>query len=239
MNSFDKMPVYYQLASVMEEKIQHGEWKKGQAIPSERELIKLHNVSRITVRNAIEELVKKGKLEKIQGKGTYVLSNSIVQNLGNLYSFTGEMEKQGKISSTKVLLVGIRKASYRIAKQLGLKEGDEVVYIERLRCANNEPIMLERSYFEKKSYAFLLEVDLNKKTLYQTLENEYDVVINRAIETFSGCILEEEEAKLLEIERSQYGMLVRRTSFSNEKVVCYSTTVAAGNTFEFTVKLEI
>lgn len=239
MNHFDKVPVYYQLANKIEDKIQTGVWKKGKAIPSERELIKMYNVSRITVRNAIEELVKKGKLEKIQGKGTFVLSSSIVQNLGNLYSFTGEMEKQGKISSTKVLNICIMKASYKIAKQLGIKEHDEIIYIERLRCANDEAVMLEKSYFDKNHYGFLLDVDLNTKSLYKTLENDYHVVINKAIETFSGCMLSNEEARLLDLDMPQFGMLVRRTSFSNEKVVCYSTTIAAGNTFEFTIKLEI
>ncbi|MDF9823792.1 GntR family transcriptional regulator [Breznakia sp. PF5-3] len=239
MNNFDKLPVYYQVANKIEENIEKGIWKKGEPIPSERELIKIYSVSRITVRNAIDELVKKGKLEKIQGKGTYVLGKSIIQNLGNLYSFTREMEKQGKISTTKVLDVSIIKANTKIANQLGVKEEAEVIYIERLRCADEEPIMIERSYFSKDKYGFILDIDLNKKSLYKTLEDEYGVYINKAIETFSGCMLTEDESKKLGYGPNQYGLLVKRTSFSDEKVVCYSTTVASGDTFEFTIKLEI
>ncbi|MDQ0363175.1 GntR family transcriptional regulator [Breznakia pachnodae] len=238
-NENDKLPIYYKLAKKIEENIEKGIWRKGEPIPSERELIKIYNVSRITVRNAIDELVKQGKLEKIQGKGTFVLGKSIVQNLGNLYSFTREMEKQGKISSTKVLNISIMKASLKLALHLGIKENDEVIYIERLRCADKEPIMIDRSYFSKEKFGFLLDIDLTKKSLYKTLENEYGVYINKAIETFSGCMLTDEESEKLGCAKHQYGLLVKRTSFMDEKVVCYSTTVASGDTFEFTIKLEI
>lgn len=239
MNNDERIPVYFQLANKIEANIEQGVWKKGEPIPSERELIKLYSVSRITVRNAIDELVKKGKLEKIQGKGTYVLGKSIVQNLGNLYSFTREMEKQGKISTTKVLHFLTMKADHKIAQQLGIKEHDEIIYIERLRCADEMPIMIERSYFSKARYGFILDINLNEKSLYKTLEEDYGVCINKAIETFSGCMLTDEESKKLSCGPNQYGLLVKRTSFSDEKVVCYSTTVASGDTFEFTIKLEV
>lgn len=239
MNKTDKVPVYYQLANKIAKNIEDGVWKKGKPIPSERELEKIYKVSRITVRGAIDELVKAGKLEKIQGKGTFVLGKSIVQNLGNLYSFTREMEKQGRISSTKVITKTVMKATAKIANQLGIKDGEDIIFIERLRCADDEPIMIEKTYFSYQHYGFVMDIDLNEKSLYKTLEDEYDVNINRAIETFSGCMLTEDECKKLGFKKNHFGMLVKRTSFCDEKVICYSTTVAGGDTFEFTIKLAI
>lgn len=234
----NREPFYYQLAKEIEGKIESGEWKKGEKITSERELCIQYNVSRITVRNAINELEKKGKLEKIQGKGTFVIGKNIVQSLGNVYSFSREMEKQGKITSTKLLIQKLIKADFKIASQLGIDEGSEIVYLERLRIADDLPIMLEKTYFDYKRFPFMLTLDLKTKSLYKTLENEFGITINKAIERFKACSLTAEECNSLNCHRGQYGLLVKRKSYYNENIVCYSTIVSMGDIYEFTVKLE-
>lgn len=237
MSYTNRLPLYCQLAEIIEDKIDTGVWKKGMMIPSERELCTLYNMSRITVRNAIHELVQKGKLEKIQGKGTFVSDKSIIQNLGNVYSFSKEMEKQGKISSTKLVEKKIIKANLKIANALNIKENDEVIYIERLRCAEYTPIMLEKTYFSKDKYFFIWDIDLNTKPLYKTLEFEYGIVINDAIETFKACELNSYECRLLDCKTLHYGLLVNRKSYCNNEMVCYSSIVSKGDSFEFTVRL--
>ncbi len=237
MSYTNRLPLYCQLAEIIEEKIDSGIWKEGMLIPSERELCTLYNMSRITVRNAIHELVQKGKLEKIQGKGTYVSDKSIVQNLGNVYSFSKEMEKQGKISSTKLVKKEIIKASLKIANALNINENDEVIYIERLRCAEFTPIMLEKTYFPKDKYEFVWDIDLNKQPLYNTLEIEYGITIDYAIETFKACELNSYESKLLNCKSLHYGLLVNRKSYCEGRIVCYSSIVSKGDSFEFTVRL--
>ena len=142
------------------DRIDSGVWKKGMMIPSERELCKQYDMSRITVRNAIDGLVRQGKLEKVQGKGTFVQGKSIIQNLGNVYSFSREMEKQGKISSTKLVCRELMGASSKVARELGIEENDEVIYIERLRCAEHVPIMLEKSYFPKETCGYVWEIEM-------------------------------------------------------------------------------
>lgn len=236
---YNKLPIYYQLSKTIEKNIEDGVWKKGEAIPSERVLSEQYNVSRITVRSAINELVLQGKLEKVQGKGTFVIGRSIVQNLGSLYSFTREMEKQGKISSTKLVHMDIITADSKIAKNLGIGPHEKIIYVERLRCADEQPIMLERTYFKHDDYQFILDIDLKTKSLYQTLENEHGIYINKAIETFKACELTIDEAEKLHCLPRQYGLLVKRTSFTGEKVVCYSTIVSKGDIFEFTIKLSL
>lgn len=237
MGTFTKNPLYCQLAESIEQQINNGIWKKGQPIPSERELCKQYNVSRITVRSAIDELVRQGKLEKIQGKGTFILGKSIVQNLGNVYSFSKEMEKQGKISSTQIVKLEVMHVPSNIAFHLGLNDDEKVIYMERLRCAENVPIMVEKSYFPYKGFEFLMSINFTKKGLYKTLEQDYGIMINKAIETFKACELNSSECTLLQCPKKQYGLLVKRTSYSNERVICYSTIVSKGDTFEFTVKL--
>lgn len=237
MTIMDYVPLYYKLAEIIQLKIEEGEYKKGQMIPSERELCKIYDMSRITVRRAIDQLVTQGKLEKVQGKGTFVVSKSIVQNLGNIYSFSQEMEKQGKISSTVLVERKIILADNKLANHLGINENDEVIYIERLRCAEDIAVMVEKTYFKYDKYKYLMDLDLSKETLYKSLEEKFGVRIDKAIETFKACQLNDYECGLLNTPKHQYGLLVSRTTYSKDVPVCYAVIVSKGDTFEFTVKL--
>jgi len=234
---YKKLPIYYQLSKTIEKNIEDGIFKKGEAIPSERLLSSEYNVSRMTVRNAINELVLKGKLEKIQGKGTFVVGKNIVQNLSSLYSFTREMEKQGKISSTKLVCKDTMIANSKIAKNLGIDIDKRIIYVERLRYIDEQPVILERTYFDYNEYPFVLDIDLQNNSLYQTLEEEHKIHINKAIETFKACELTMDEAEKLNCPARHYGLFIKRTSFTDEKVVCYSTIVSKGDIYEFTIKL--
>ncbi|MGX7071575.1 GntR family transcriptional regulator [Helcococcus kunzii] len=232
-----KIPLYYQLASILEKKIEDGYYKEGDKLPSERELCELYDVSRMTIRLSIEELSKQGLVRKAQGKGTYVSNRSVVQNLQNVYSFSRELEKQGKISSTKVIKINTNYADYNISNKLGIKIGDKVIYLERLRLAEDTAIMVEKTWLPYDTFKFLLDTDFNCVGLYKTLENK-GYKINRAIEMFRATELEKGESELLNCNPGHYGLLVKRISYSDGKVVSYSKTVSKGDSFEFTVELK-
>jgi len=233
-----RLPLYYQIIDIIEDKIAKEIWPKGTKIPSERELCDLYDVSRITVRKAIEELVHNGKLEKLHGKGTFVSSQPINQNLGYIYSFSREMEKQGKISSTKMVKIEIELADYKIASKLQIKEHDPIIVLYRLRCANDVPLMYERTYFRKDKYSDLLKIDLSKVGLYETLENHFGIKSTTAVERFTACELTAREAELLNSTPKSFGLLVQRTLYVGEEVVSWSSLVSKGDSFEFTVVLE-
>lgn len=236
--SFEKLPLYFQLAENITEKIDQGIWQIGDCIPSERELSAMYNMSRITVRRAIDELEKMGKLEKVQGKGTFVRNQAYVQSLNSVYSFSAEMEKQGKISSTLLIDRQVIQANHSIAKELQIEAGQAVIYLERLRCGpQQEPLMYEKTYFDASKYGFVMDIDLDNKPLYKTLEQEYGIQIDRALERFKACELMRKESQLLNCPPRQYGLLVRRTSFSKDSLVCFSSLVSKADTFEFTVQL--
>jgi len=234
---YDKVPLYYKLAENIEEQINNDIYEKGEKIPSERELCEIYGVSRMTVRLAIDELVKKGKLEKVQGKGIYVLSKSIVQNLNKVYSYSKEMNKQGKISSTKMIKRKIVKADEKLAKKLRVPIGENLLYIERLRLAENVPIMVEKTWFIYNVTPFLMDIDFTKKGLYKTLDEDYGIRFNKAIETFKATQLNSYECRLLNCPNDQYGLLIKRLSYSDDKIICCSSIVSKGDTFEFTVVL--
>lgn len=237
INTYDKVPLYYKLAETIEEQINEGVYVKGEKIPSERELCEIYEVSRMTVRLAIDELVKNGKLEKVQGKGTYVLSKSIVQNLNKVYSYSGEMDKQGKVSSTMIIERKIVEADEKLATKLRVPIGEKLLYIERLRLAENVAIMVEKTWFVYSIVPFLIDIDFTEKGLYKTLDEDYGIKINKAIETFKATQLNANECKLLHCPKNQYGLLVKRVSYSNDRIICCSSLVSKGDIFEFTVVL--
>lgn len=234
----DTAPLYYKLSEEINSKIDDGIWEVGSKIPSERELVEKYSLSRITVRNAIAECVRQGRLEKVQGKGTFVVDRKIVQRLANVYSFSDEMKKQGKVSSTKVICCVVVDASETIAKNLNIDLNSSVIFLERLRFAEKDkPIIVERTYFPYDEYEFLLNTDLEKVSLYRTLETKHGIKIDRAVETFKACELRPSECRLLECGENHYGLKIKRMSYMNEKPVCYSTIVSKNDIFEFTIEL--
>lgn len=235
----DRTPLYCQLANAIERNITDGIWELGSKIPSERELGEMFGMSRITVRKAVDELERHGLLERIQGKGTFVINRSIVQNLGGVYSFSKEMERQGRVAKTKLIALELRAANHIVAKNMGLADKTPVVAIERLRCAGEDnPVMLEKTYFKGSQYSFLLDLDLDTLPLYKTLEKKYSIRINKAVERFKACALTRNEAHFLDCDEGHYGLLVKRTSYCDNELICYSQIVSRGDFFEFTVTLE-
>lgn len=239
MNTLSKVPLYFQLIEKFERKIAEGTWTTGMKIPSERDLSEIYDVSRITVRSAVDDLARSGLLQKVQGKGTFVISKNIQQELGNMYGFSNEMKKRGKITHSKVIHKRVIVAGTKIASILGIGENDQVIDLKRLRVLEDgEPILIERSYFAYDKYKFILDQDFNQYSLYDYLENEHQIVFDKAIEKFKVCLLTDKEAERLNAgEHETFGMLIRRVSYIKDSVECYSTLVTKGDIFEFTVKL--
>lgn len=235
----ESAPLYHKLSEEINQKIDDGIWEVGSKIPSERELVEKYGLSRITVRNAIAECVNQGRLEKIQGKGTFVVDRKIVQRLANVYSFSDEMKKQGKVSSTEVICCVVVDATEFVAKKLGLGADASVIFLERLRFADKgKPVIIEKTYFPYEEYEFLLNIDLGKVSLYKTLEEKHGIKIDRAVETFKACELRPAECRLLECGKNHYGLKIKRMSYMDEKPVCYSTIVSKNDVFEFTIELK-
>ena len=231
------IPLYYQISEMINEKIETSEWKPGYQIPAENELCELFGVSRITVRKAIEELTHLGKLVKHRGRGTFVLDKHINQNLKSIYSFSQEMERQGKISSTKVVSIDTINADQKLAKKLDVQVGEPLIKLSRLRLADEIPVVLEDTYFVQRKYSKLLEYDLNNFGLYKLLETEFNVHSTRAEERFRACELTDQESILLLCNKGSYGLVVQRTLYQDEEIVCWSNLVSKGDIFEFNVVL--
>ncbi|MEK5238811.1 GntR family transcriptional regulator [Paenibacillus sp. FSL L8-0470] len=170
----ESSPLYKQLQENILDSIQNGTLKPGDKLPTELELSETNQVSRVTVRAALDSLTSGGYLVRIPGKGTFITKDKIQKNVAETIGFSDTCKLQNKTPGAKVIKCVIEEATLSDQEHLGLNPGDKVINIERIRYADNVPISVEYSRFPS-SYSFLLQEDLNDKSLYEILKSKYKV----------------------------------------------------------------
>ncbi|WP_245799317.1 GntR family transcriptional regulator [Virgibacillus siamensis] len=237
MDKKNRVPLYLQLMEDLIKKIDAGEYQVEEKLPSERELCEVYDLSRITVRQTLQELEREGYIYKLHGKGTFVSPKSYNQNLVKLYSFTEEMKAIGKKPATQVLSFREIALDERLASKMGMATLDEAFQVVRLRLADDEPLMYETSYLPKKTFPHLTEKDLVERPMYDVFTEDYQVGVSKAIERFSATSIRKEEAEQFGMTADQPAMLIKRFAYHNEKLIEYTISVARGDKFDYTVEL--
>ena len=166
------IPLHIQFEQVLAEKIRSGEWKPGERIPAERELMELANISRATVRQALESLVHKSLLEKAQGRGTFVKLPKLEQSLDIVYSFFEQLNALGLRLRDEVLACEVLDASDELAERLQLAKGDRVIHLRRLRHLKETPLMLNIAYLPYALCPGLIHEQFDT-SLYRLLAERY------------------------------------------------------------------
>lgn len=194
------IPLYYQLKEILLESIKHAE--KGTSFPTELELCERFDVSRPTVRQAIIELVNEGFLYRIKGRGTFIAEPKIRQDfLIELKSFSEEMQQKGLIPTTQVLDFRRVECDERVSEALEIPINSDVVQLERVRFADDEPVVLVMTFLPADELPGILDRHFEDESLYHIIEEEYGYVIERATRTLEARIAGEYEAKLLGIKK--------------------------------------
>lgn len=204
---------YIHVGNELIEKIESGEFAAGQPIPSERELIDLYQVSRITIRKSIDELVARGYLTKVQGKGTFVKSKMHRQNLFSLTSCHQDILNQGMVPSTDVISATIVEANTARIDALKLTPGALVFRLERVYYADNYPVNYTITYLPIELFPGIEKINFVQNSLYSTLENEYGIKLSRATRTIEAIIPSTEVAKYLSLDHGKPVLLFTATTF--------------------------
>ena len=237
MDKKPKIPLYLQLMEDLIKKMGSGNFRENEKLPSERELCEIYDMSRITVRQALQELEREGYIFKLHGKGTFVAPKSINQNLVKLYSFTEEMKKMGKTPATEVLSFKQITVDEHLASKMEVDPYEEAFQVVRLRLADNEALLYETSYLPKKIFPKLKEENLNKRPMYDIFYQDYQVSVTRAMERFSATSVGEMEANHLNMQVNQPAMLIKRHAYHQDQLIEYTVSVARGDKFDYTVEL--
>lgn len=188
------IPVYYQLKNLILKKIGDGDFPAGSLIPSERELSESLDISRMTVRQALNQLVAEGVLYREKGRGTFVSRTKLEQR--NIMSFSETVISKGLVPSTKVLRFSKEQAGQDINDILGLKSGEKVYVIKRLRLASSVPVGIEEDYIPEKYCHDLERHDLTA-SLYKLFKEEYSHSISYVDNVIESSRPTREERELL------------------------------------------
>ena len=195
----EKAPKYYVIKKDIIRKIETEEYTAGETIPSERILMDYYQVSRITIRKAVDELVMEGYLYKVQGKGTYVKTDENSHDLFAITSCTEDVRKMGMTPTKRVIVSQIVPADRSRAKALGLLPGEEVFRLGRVLYASGEPLNYTVTNLPYKLFPRIDRHDFAAESLYETLNSEYGCTLTKARRTLEAVLATDEIAEYLDI----------------------------------------
>jgi GntR family transcriptional regulator len=210
----DGVPAYRRIQRAIRQQIEDGQLQPGEAVDSERELAKIHQVSLMTARHALAELQREGLVERHRGSGTFVAPPRIEFN--KLTSFTEQMSGRSMSAQSRVLHLSTIQGEHDIAVRLALPATSRLLAIERLREAGGEPFALEMSYLPADDYGRITRTQLERGSLFVLLERDYGTKIAYADEDVDSTVADPKTAALLRVPGGAPLLRIRQTIFSTE-----------------------
>lgn len=241
-NTIDKssaLPYYVQLKELIRDKIEHGEWKPGDQLPSEPDLCNMFDISRTVIRQALKELTYEGLIYREKGKGTFIAEPKIVERLvSDLTGFFQDMTELGYKPHSRVLKQELITASPKITKLLDLPPVSEVVELTRLRFVDDEPIALVTTYIPYKLCPKVISADFSNQSLYSFLEKEGGLIIARGRRIIEAVPANSYEAELLNVMTGVPLILLDSVSYlADGTPVEYYHALHRGDRARFSVEL--
>lgn len=233
------IPLYHQLKEKIKDSIDSGMWKVGDKIPSENQLMEQFSISRNTARKAIEELVQEGILYRTQGKGTFIAKPKFEQSLTGFYSFSKVLREKGMNPKDILLGIDVVAPKQKVKEALQLAKTEKVVEIKRLRCANDEPFILESSYIPKSLVTDLEYLkDIGKVSLYDLFEEKFNIRVSKAKEAFEPVLIRDYESAYFKIKEGLPALLLERIAYDQSgKPVEFCKSIIPGDRCRFYTEL--
>jgi DNA-binding GntR family transcriptional regulator len=229
------IPLHTQFRAHLLGRIERGELRQGQKLPSEREYADQLGVSLAPVRQAILDLAKEGYLHRTRGRGTFVREAKVDEKIAILSSFTQSMRAKGLEPDIHIRYRGLVVADGVISLALQSRER-KLLLIRRLASVEGEPVALLDAYLSPQSFPKLAHADLLEGSLYQTMEALYGVVPTRAVSTIE-VIRCQEDAELLGLTPGTPALQVEGTTFDEtDRPVEFSRVIYRADRFRFTIE---
>lgn len=231
-------PLYLRLRQALDDAIRSGRLSHGDALPPERDLAEYAGVSRVTVRKAVDDLVKDGLLDRRHGSGTFVMRPvaRVQQPLSQLTSFSEDMARRGLVTRSEWIERDLFAASPDEMMKLGLAANAPVARLGRLRFANDMPLAIERVSLpadvlpDPKSVTTSLYAELGKRNMRPV----------RAIQRLSACNVTGSEAALLSVAEGSAGMAIERISYlASGRVIELTRSIYRGDAYDFVAELTL
>ncbi|MEO8356625.1 MAG: GntR family transcriptional regulator [Chloroflexota bacterium] len=230
-----KLPLYDQIERSLRNLIVDGHLKPGEAMPGEWDLAEFYGVSRLTVRRALDELVRQNWLEKKHGVGTFVRQPTMASIAAGRLSFTEQMRAIGREPGSRLIGQNVVSATDKIARALRISEGDPILEITRVRLADDIPILLETACLSTGRFPTLESHDWSQdESLYKVLKDEYQISISSMDHTIKPVALTETEARYLKARAGTPAILSQIVAYTPAgEPVEYAWSVSNGDKSEF------
>ena len=214
-----------------------GSLKPGDKLPTQKELCTQFNTSHMTVRRALDELIKEGAIRSVRGKGLYVSNPTLATDNGSLLGFDEQVQRLGMTPSKKVLCAEIVSASTVVAKMLKVEVGVPLVSLERLLSANDVPVAIVVTYLPHHLCPGLLAHDLASGSLFATLRQVYGLQLAGAESIIQTVLATQDQARLLQVRRPT-ALLSREqvTYLKDGTVIEFSRSLLRGDNYHIRVQ---
>lgn len=210
------LPAYQRIQSIIRKRIDSGQLQPGDAVPSERDLARTHHVSLMTARHALAFLEREGLVERRRGIGTFVAPPKI--HFNKLMSYTEQMAARTLTAGAKVLFANIVNGENEAAARLSLSPESNLLKLERLRHAADEPFALETCYLNAVEFSGLLEAPIAHESLFAILERDFKVELGYADEEVDATAADPRIAELLAIPRREPLLRIRQVIYSTKGI---------------------
>ena len=216
-------PLYLQLKKLIYDRINKGIYEPGESIPSENEIQKQFKISRITVRRAIRELEQEGYLDKKPGKGTFVqkveVDHKIAQELNNITTWTETMKKKGYKPGTSHIEISIVLPPKEVTNILNIDSNTKVLKIKRFRTGNDRPFSIMKNYLLQHYVPNIEKKGLeNTESLYELLENKYNIKFGKAKEMVEARKAGDEESDFFGIKKGAPVLAITRYTYDTNGI---------------------
>ncbi|MBP0724150.1 GntR family transcriptional regulator [Bacillus sp. RG28] len=233
LDKSDYIPLYVQLYRKLREQILNGEYKQGEFIPSETEVMKAFQTTRGTVRNAISLLVNDGLVQQVRGKGTLVLLSPLKYSITNFGGFTDYLNSRKEIGYSKVLeksnvsIDGVE--YYKLVRARGVKKEDKIIYL-----------MIDKSLLPVSVFPGLDQYDFEKESLYQVFREKYNIFPKRTEISLRPEIINQQTREILEIDETEQALLKAEGSiFDQNNIEIEKVKILYAPSLDFNIMTEI
>lgn len=222
MSRRSEEPAYKKIQGAIRRRIDAGQLKPGNIVPSERQLARIYRVSLMTARHALTELARDGIVERRHGAGTFVAPPRVQFN--KLLGYTEQMASLGLTANSRIVASTVANREPEIAARLGLAPTARIARLERVRLAQNEPVALEIGYWSEDEFPDLLRRTLDGMSLFSALERECGVSLAYADEEIDVTDADQRMADLLRVGKDTPLLRIRQLIFSTTgKATVYVT----------------
>jgi GntR family transcriptional regulator len=238
LDAASALPLYAQLEAALAAEIAAGLLEQGGQLPPEESLVQRFEVSRTTVRQAVQRLITRGLVEIRRGKGTFVARPKLTQELTALTGFVEDMTALGRHPTARLLDKKIITAPERVAHQLALRAGAEVVRIRRVRLADGAPVSFDETYLPRAIGEKVMNDDLEAEPIFALLEAKYGIPLVEAEYRLEAVVAKGSIARAIGVEVGSPIFLIERTSFAAKgRPVDYEKLYYRGDQIRFVTRL--